>query len=110
MNHAIPLDERALAALSHNAMALDIYAWLAQRLHRINPNKKQPFVPWSEVKSQFGRGYKHMYKFKQIFRQTLKITLLQYPQARIIEEKNKGFRLSHSPSPIQKKTYNFLGG
>jgi hypothetical protein len=34
--HAVPLDERALAALSHSAMALDIYAWLAQRLHRID--------------------------------------------------------------------------
>jgi len=32
--HAVPLDERALAALAHSAMALDIYAWLAQRLHR----------------------------------------------------------------------------
>jgi len=36
-NHAVPLDEVAIAALSHNAMALDIYAWLAQRLHRVPP-------------------------------------------------------------------------
>ena len=33
--HAVPLDERALSALSHSAMGLDVYAWLAQRLHRI---------------------------------------------------------------------------
>ena len=33
--HAVPLSERALAALSHSAMAVDIYTWLAQRLHRI---------------------------------------------------------------------------
>ncbi|RZK28320.1 MAG: plasmid encoded RepA protein, partial [Hymenobacter sp.] len=32
--HAVPLHDRALMALSGNAMALDIYAWLAQRLHR----------------------------------------------------------------------------
>ncbi len=30
--HAVPLDERAISALSHSAMALDIYTWLAQRL------------------------------------------------------------------------------
>jgi hypothetical protein len=27
--HAVPLDEYHLAALSHSAMALDMYAWLA---------------------------------------------------------------------------------
>ena len=30
--HAVPLDERAIAALAHSAMALDVYCWLAQRL------------------------------------------------------------------------------
>ena len=33
--HAVPLDERAVGALKHSAVALDLYAWLAQRLHRI---------------------------------------------------------------------------
>lgn len=33
--HTVPLDERALAGLAHSAMALDIYTWLAQRLHRV---------------------------------------------------------------------------
>jgi len=32
MLHAVPLDERAVAALAHSAMALDLYMWLAQRL------------------------------------------------------------------------------
>lgn len=109
MEHAIPLDMRALASLSNNAMALDIYAWLAQRLHRVNPQKPQ-FITWAAIKDQFGQGYSQMYKFKQIFRKTLKIALLQYPSARIREEKNKGFWLSHSPSPIEKKTQLFIGG
>ena len=54
--HAVPLDERALAALAHSAMALDIYTWLAQRLHRIPPNRPQ-FVSWNALKVQFGQGY-----------------------------------------------------
>ena len=33
--HAVPLDERAVAALAHSAQGLDVYAWLAQRLHRV---------------------------------------------------------------------------
>lgn len=109
MNHAIPLDERALAALSHTAMGLDIYVWLAQRLHRIDPSKPV-FLTWAAVKEQFGRGYNDMYKFKQIFRKTLKDALLQYPQARIREEKNKGFHLSNSPSPLEKKQVYLIGG
>jgi len=103
VNHAIPLDERALAALSHSAMALDIYAWLAQRLHRINPKEPQ-FLTWKAVKEQFGRGYHHMYKFKQIFRKTLALARSQYPQACIHEDRKTGFWLHNSPSPIEKKT------
>lgn len=108
INHAIPLDERALAALSHSAMALDIYAWLAQRLHRINPREPQ-FLTWKALKEQFGRGYAQMYKFKQIFRKTLTLARSQYPQASVYEEKNAGFWLNHSPSPIEKKTIVALG-
>ena len=33
--HAVPLNKHYLSALSHSAMALDVYSWLAQRLHRI---------------------------------------------------------------------------
>lgn len=93
VNHAIPLDERALAALSHSAMALDIYAWLAQRLHRVNPKEPQ-FLTWKALKEQFGRGYNHMYKFKQIFRKTLTLARSQYPQAGIQEEKKQGILAS----------------
>lgn len=107
VNHAIPLDERALAALSHNAMALDIYAWLAQRLHRITPNEPQ-FVSWKNLKDQFGSGYAQMYKFKQIFRKYLDFAKLQYMQARVNEENNKGLWLHHSPSPIEKKAFHFI--
>jgi len=105
MNHAVPLDERALAALSHNSMALDIYAWLVQRLHRIELNKPQ-FVSWQNMKEQFGNGYSEMWKFKQVFRHTLQMTRLQYPQAHLIEEKNKGYFLHHSPTPIPLKLFS----
>lgn len=34
-NSAVPLDNRALHALKGSALALDVYCWLAHRLHRI---------------------------------------------------------------------------
>lgn len=103
--HAIPLDERALAALSNNSMALDIYAWLAQRLHRVPFNKPQ-FIAWENLKQQFGFNYAQMKKFKQVFRKTLKITLTQYHKALIEEIPNKGFILRNSPPPIPPKSYS----
>jgi hypothetical protein len=30
--HAVPLDPRALAALRHSALVLDVYSWLAEPL------------------------------------------------------------------------------
>lgn len=102
MIHAVPLDERALASLSHNSMAMDIYAWMVQRLHRIDYNKPQ-FVSWQNLKEQFGGGYGEMWKFKQVFRKTLEIAKLQYPGAAVIEDKNKGFFLHQSKPPIPFK-------
>jgi len=71
-NHAVPLDERAITALSHSAMGLDIYAWLAQRLHRVDPHKPQ-FVPWTAVKAQFGWHYNQMFNFNGSIQDTCKI-------------------------------------
>jgi Plasmid encoded RepA protein. len=106
MEHAIPLDERALAALSHNAMALDTYMWLAQRLHRV---KDIQFITWKAMKDQFGEGYARMADFKKQFRKVLTIVKLVYRDAKIAEVKNKGFQLLNSPSPVPKqKTHHFL--
>jgi len=49
--HAVPLDERALAGLAHSSLALDTYAWLAQRLHRV-PRGKPQLVPWASLKER----------------------------------------------------------
>jgi Plasmid encoded RepA protein len=64
--HAVPLLEESVAALAHSAVALDIYAWLAQRLHRIKP-EKPAFIPWAALKEQFGPDYGHMFNFKRVF-------------------------------------------
>jgi Plasmid encoded RepA protein len=97
--HAVPLDERAIAALSHSAMALDIYAWLAQRLHRIKFGKSQ-FVPWKSLKDQFGFNHKHMWKFRQVFIKALVQVHSQYRGAKIGID-DGGLLLHHSPPPIQ---------
>jgi hypothetical protein len=39
--HPVPLDMRTLQALKSSSLALDIYAWLAYRSHRVNRDKKR---------------------------------------------------------------------
>lgn len=99
--HAVPLNEADLAALAHSAMALDVYAWLAQRLHRIEP-KVPAFVPWVALMAQFGSGYARMNHFKAAFRVALRQVIARYSEARI-EADDRGLRLSNSSPPVSKR-------
>jgi hypothetical protein len=98
--HAVPLDERALGALSHSAMALDLYAWLAQRLHRI-PKPHRQLVPWVALKEQFGVGYDRVRKFREVFLQALRQVHVVYPAAKL-EVNDRGLLLYTSPPPVAK--------
>jgi hypothetical protein len=96
--HAVPLDARAVAALASSSMALDVYVWLAQRLHRI-PSGKPQFVDWNSLHEQFGQGYDRIRDFRRRFLQTLHQVATAYPTARITGD-DRGLTLSHSPPPI----------
>ena len=98
----VPLHDRALSALAGSAMALDVYAWLAQRLHRIEWGKRV-FVPWAALKAQFGWHYDRMDKFKAVFRQTVRDVHSQY-RAADIELDGRGTTLRHSPPPVRGRT------
>jgi hypothetical protein len=99
--HAVPLHEADLAALAHSAMALDIYAWLAQRLHRIDLHQPA-FVAWAALKQQFGPDYGRMVDFKRAFRTALQQVLIRYQAARVEMDGGGGLRLHNSPPPVTK--------
>jgi len=99
--HAVPLNEADLAALAHSALALDIYAWLAQRLHRVNP-ARPAFISWAALKQQFGPDYARIRDFKRFFRQSLTQVLTRYKGARI-ELDGHGMILQNSPPPVTKR-------
>jgi Plasmid encoded RepA protein len=102
--HAVPLDEHHLAALSHSAMALDVYAWLAQRLHRIAKGKGAA-LPWTAVADQFGgSGYERIRKFRDNFKVALAQVQTVYKGARV-NVSDKGLMLFHSPSPVPPKLF-----
>jgi Plasmid encoded RepA protein len=109
---AVPLNHTALLALRGNALALDIYAWLAHRLHRVN-DRNGAFVSWANLKQQFGNEYADdnagRFNFKKEFLRVLKIVKQLYPAARVQEcweprkaGKSCGLTLLTSPPPISK--------
>jgi hypothetical protein len=67
--HAVPLDARAVTALA-SSMALDVYAWLAQRLHRI-PSGKPQQITRVAMYERFGQGFARPRDFRRNFLQTL---------------------------------------
>lgn len=99
--HAVPLHEEDLAALAHSAMALDLYAWLAQRLHRVAP-MHPVFITWAALKDQFGPDYERMIDFKRFFRQTLRQVLVRYDRAQL-DVSDQGITLHHSLPPVMKR-------
>jgi hypothetical protein len=99
--HAVPLDERAITALAHSAMALDVYCWLAQRLHRI-PQGKPQFIPWPALYEQFGQGYSQLRQSRSFFLKQLRQVKTAYPHSRF-DADAKGMMLWNSPPPIAKR-------
>lgn len=105
--HAVPLDHRALSALKHSALALDIYTWLAHRLCRIKAANGS-MLSWQNLRDQFGQEYAASKDFKREFRSSLHQVQLVYPAARI-EEVLGGIVLRESPPPISKTSISFSG-
>jgi hypothetical protein len=101
---AVPLDPRALAALKHSALALDVYAWLVHRLHRI---KAPTFLSWRNLHEQFGQEYAEVKLFKREFLRMLRMVHAVYPTAKI-EQVNGGIKLKNSP-PAVPKTLVYFG-
>ena len=100
---AVPLDNRALMALKGSALALDVYAWLAHRLHRIEG--RGVVLHWKSLRDQFAQEYAGKdpdKNFKKEFMPALRKVLAVYPQAKV-KTVTGGVLLIGSPPPIPYK-------
>jgi hypothetical protein len=97
--HPMPLEDAAIHALSNNAKALDVYLWLAYRLHSLKSNK---LVTWTALKAQFGIGTAAMFNFRSKFIATLGLAMAAYPDARV-DVAEQGVLLKPSKSPVASK-------
>lgn len=103
LDGAVPLDKRALLALKGSALALDVYAWLAHRLHRIEG--RPVALHWKSLREQFAQEYggKDPDKnFKKEFLPVLGKVLTVYPKANV-KKVTGGLLLGSSPPPIPFK-------
>jgi hypothetical protein len=99
--HPVPIEEAAIGAISNNSMALDIYCWLAYRLHSLD--KATPLT-WSAVKAQFGASFSQMNHFRAKFLPNLKLAMAVYPQAKVeVDDDGKGLILHPSRPPVAPK-------
>src|SRR3984885_13666451 len=78
--HPVPVREEAVRAIGARSLALDVYIWLAYRLHALN--RSTP-VTWTALHGQFGAGFKAVRQLKPTFREALAIALAVYPEARV---------------------------
>ena len=97
--HPVPIEEAAVRQIANNSAALDLYCWLAYRLHYLDAPR---LVTWKALHAQFGRATAQMYHFKPHFRQTLELALSVYPGASV-ELDIRGITLKPSASPVQPK-------
>ena len=94
--HPVPLEEAAVRAISNNSMAIDIYAWLAYRLHVL---QKPTPISWCALKQQFGISFGRIDNFRVTFSSNLKLALAVYRDAKV-EDGQGGLVLYPSRPPV----------
>jgi hypothetical protein len=103
--HPVPLEEAAIKAISNNSQALDVYCWLAYRLHVLPAAR---IVTWPALFAQFGSSYKKLAHFKMRFVDSLKIATAVYRDANV-ELDEKGLILNPSRPPVAPKLIAVAG-
>jgi len=79
-DHPVPVSETALRAIGPRSMTLDVYIWLAYRLHAL---RRDTEVSWLALNAQFGAGFKRLRAFRAQFVESLQLALAAYPDARV---------------------------
>jgi hypothetical protein len=103
--HPVPVREEAIKAIGTRSLAIDVYVWLAYRLHSLT--RRTP-VGWPAIHAQFGAGFRLPRQIKPSFTEALNLALAVYPEARVDFEKD-GIVLHPSPPAVPKAEARRLG-
>lgn len=99
LRHPAPIHEAALRHIANKSAVIDVYLWLAYRLHVL---EKPVSVSWPALQAQFGSNYQRLAGFKPRFLELLEQAIAVYPQADV-RASDKGVVLHPSPPPIRPR-------
>ena len=91
----MPVREEAIKAIGTRSLAIEVYIWLAYRLHALS--KPAP-MSWTSLHAQFGGGFRRVQHFKPVFMDALGLALAVYSEARVDVEWGEGITL-HPSAP-----------
>ena len=99
LRRPVPVAEGALRIIANTCMPLDLYLWLAYRLHSLS---KPVTVSWRLLHTQFGAATQNVKHFKPRFQRDIRLALAVYPEAHVMLTEH-GIILHPSPAPIAPK-------
>jgi hypothetical protein len=103
--HPVPLREAALRELADRSLSLDIYIWLAYRLHTLEHPTP---LRWAALSDQFGGSYARRRDFVREFRKALAPAVVAYPEAKV-EVDDEGLVLHPSRPPVAPRLFAVSG-
>jgi hypothetical protein len=80
--NAIAIPTQRLEAISHSAMAIDVFLYLCYRLPEI-PKGDSDLVTWKRLIAQFGKPGEAPSKFRETFQSSIVAALGAYPEANL---------------------------
>jgi hypothetical protein len=104
-DHPVPVREEAIQAIGTRSLAIDVYIWLAYRLHSLT--KSTP-ISWTAIHGQFGAGFRMVRQIKPTFIEALNLALAVYPEASVDITK-AGILLNPSPPAVPRIEARRLG-
>lgn len=104
---SIPIIYDHILKLKDSPVAMDLYAFLVDRLRRISIDEPIK-MKWTEIKELFGAEYSNMKAFKQNFKIVYKKVKAVYLEAIIDLTHAKYVTLYHAASPIPLRKNKFI--
>ena len=94
----VPVDMRALRALKHSPLQLDLYAWATYTAYVVSKSRESRFVAWRWLHEQFGADYTALKDFKKHARGAMARVASVYP-ALVTRPRQGGFDVLPSSLP-----------
>jgi hypothetical protein len=79
INSPVPVDIRALKALNHSPLALDLYAWATYKAYSTSLKNRSQFFSYKDLQQQLGAQYSELKAFGRKFRSALALVRTVYP-------------------------------